>query len=329
MYGVVSPTHENLDRAAALIRSGELVAFPTETVYGLGALALDANAVQKIFVAKGRPSTNPLIVHVSSFEMLDEIAASVPSMALTLAKQFWPGPLTLVLPKRDNIPSVVTAGGPTVAVRMPAHPIALELITRVGKPIAAPSANRSTEISPTLAQHVADSLGDRVSLILDGGPCARGIESTVVDTSDLSPRILRPGSITREQILNALALDDSLGERTAQPAHDGESVARSPGQQERHYAPRARVMLLTSERIDQLPQSDATLRRSYLLCSERSRGDGSVRTLPRNPDGYASGLYAMLHELDRISDEIVIELPPRDAAWEAIHDRLRRAAHPA
>src|SRR5919199_1388466 len=191
-----SPDVGVIRRAADLLRAGELVAFPTETVYGLGANALDEGAVRKIFEAKGRPSYNPLIVHVSSAADVSRVAAAWPESAQRLAERFWPGPLTLVLPKRSEVPDAVTAGLGSVAVRVPAHPVALALLRAAGVPVAAPSANRSTEVSPTMAPHVEKSLGKRVALIVDGGPTTVGIESTVVDLSGERPVLLRPGAIS-------------------------------------------------------------------------------------------------------------------------------------
>lgn len=188
--------HEAIERAAEALRSGKLVAFPTETVYGLGASALDSAAVAKIFAAKGRPGNNPLIVHVESAEAARALAADWPAAAERLAEKFWPGPLTLVLPKRDCVPAITTAGAPTVALRSPAHPIARALLKAARLPVAAPSANRSQEVSPTLASHVLRSLGERVDVVLDGGPTTGGIESTVLDLCSQPPRLLRPGPIT-------------------------------------------------------------------------------------------------------------------------------------
>lgn len=333
---VLAPNEENLEIAAEELRSAGLVAFPTETVYGLGALALDANAVRRIFEAKGRPSTNPLIVHVLDRAMLLTLVDELTPMAIALIDRFWPGPLTLVLPKRANVPDIVTAGGSTVAVRMPAHPVALALLRVVNAPIAAPSANRSTEISPTTAAHVLASLGDRLRVILDGGSCERGIESTVVDVTGDEPVVLRPGSITRAQIADAVrgvSQAHLSPTNTSRSASNASSIARSPGQQERHYAPRAKVTIIPSESIAEMVRDPAAQhdRRAFLLIDRASHSPSftNVIRLPNTPDGYAAGLYAALHDLDARSDEIVIESPPSDAAWEAIHDRLRRAATPA
>jgi L-threonylcarbamoyladenylate synthase len=333
---VLAPTEENLEIAAAELRSGGLVAFATETVYGLGALALDAQAVRRIFEAKGRPSTNPLIVHVLDRAMLLTLVDELTPMANALIDRFWPGPLTLVLPKRACVPDIVTAGGPTVAVRMPAHPLALALLRAVNAPIAAPSANRSTEISPTTAAHVLVSLGDRLRVILDGGPCERGIESTVLDVTGDEPRVLRPGSITRAQIADAVrgvSREPTEGAGAARSEAISEPIARSPGQQERHYAPRAIVKIVSGDELAEIVRDrDVQSDRRGLLLLDRSSHPTSLTNvirLPITPEAYAARLYAALHDLDVRSDEIVIERPPNDASWEAIHDRLRRAATPA
>src|SRR3954471_1942381 len=221
----------NLDDATRILRSGGLVAFPTETVYGLGADATNAAAVAKIFAAKGRPATNPLIVHVADLETAKRYTAVWNDAAQTLAAVWWPGPLTLVVPKRPEIVDAATAGRPTVALRVPDHPLALELLRAFGGPIAAPSANRSTHVSPTTAQHVREELGDAVDLVLDGGPCGVGIESTVLDLTTTLPVILRPGAVTPEQIKAV------IGQVHLFKGSAAEHVpASSPGQQSIHYA---------------------------------------------------------------------------------------------
>jgi L-threonylcarbamoyladenylate synthase len=220
-----------ISQAAEILRAGRLVAFPTETVYGLGANALDGAAVQRIFEAKGRPLTSPLIVHVPSIEAARELASVWPREAQLLAEKFWPGPLTIVVPKAPQVPDLVTAGLPSVGLRMPAHPLALELLRATQLPLAAPSANRFTELSPTTAEHVREGLGDRVELVLDGGPCGVGIESTVLSLAGPRPRILRPGAVTQTQI-----------EAVIGPVEVG-AGAESPGQHPKHYSPRTKVIL--------------------------------------------------------------------------------------
>src|SRR5579883_580489 len=230
MANVLTPTEDAIKEAAATIRAGHLVAFPTETVYGLGANALDAEAVRRIFVAKGRPATNPVIVHIADPADLAELTVGH-EKASSLIARFWPGPLTIVLPKKPAIPDIVTAGGPTVAIRMPAHPVALSLIRAAGVPIAAPSANRSEQISPTQAAHVLQGLGDDVEIILDGGHTQVGLESTVIDLSAEPARLLRPGMVLPAEI------EAILGKRLARDAEEA-LIPRSPGQMPRHYAPR-------------------------------------------------------------------------------------------
>ncbi|MCX6622694.1 MAG: L-threonylcarbamoyladenylate synthase [Acidobacteria bacterium] len=300
--------------AGRLLRAGRLVAFPTETVYGLGANALDPQAVGRIFAAKGRPSTSPLIAHVDSVEMARQLVTFWPEAASVLARRFWPGPLTLILPKQPSVPDVVTAGLSTVGLRMPAHPVALRLIGEAGVPIAAPSANRFTQLSPTTAEHVRRNLGDRVDLILDGGPSEIGIESTVISLAAEPPLLFRPGVISRAQleaVIGPVALPGS--EPRAAQAH------ASPGLARRHYSPRT-PLLLAGE--GPLPGG----RGAYLYYS-RSRQAALVRTMPGDPVPYAATLYAILHALDDEGlDWIAVEQPPDTTEWAAVNDRLRRAA---
>lgn len=286
-------------RAAELLRAGRLVAFPTETVYGLGANALDESAVRRIFAAKGRPFSSPLIVHVGSIEMTRELALKWPENAERLARRFWPGPLTIVVPKRPHVPDMVTAGLPSVGLRMPAHPMAQALLEAAGVPIAAPSANRFTELSPTTAEHVRESLGTQVDMILDGGPCAVGIESTVISFAGAAPRILRPGMISQTEI------EQEIG-----PVETG-AGAESPGQHARHYSPRTPVILGVS------PVEGRGVRLD-------------LGSMPKDAAGYAERLYRVLHDLDREGyDWISIELPPDTPEWAGVRDRLTRAAHSA
>jgi len=295
---------EAVSRAAALIRSGRLVAFPTETVYGLGANALDAEAVERIFAAKGRPRASPLIVHVDSIEMARSLAAEWPPSAETLARRYWPGPLTLVLPKRDMIPDIVTAGLATVGLRMPAHPLALELIRRAGVPIAAPSANRFTELSPTLAERVAESLAD---CVLDGGPSQVGIESTVLSLAG-DPMLLRPGIIPLTEI-QALIGPVRPAAETSQTAH------LSPGMHRRHYRPKTPLYLLS-------PGHQPPAGRGVSLRIGRE--------MPAEPRQYAAVLYETLHRLDLEGfDWIGVEPPPDSPEWAGVRDRLERAASQA
>ena len=229
-------TEAAIARAAEVLRGGGLVAIPTETVYGLAGLALSEAAVERIFIAKGRPSTNPLIVHVDGAEMARGLAASWPEPAERIATACWPGPVTVIVPKNDRVPDAVTAGGRTVALRCPDHPVARRLIERLGAPLAAPSANRSQRLSPTTAAHVLEGLGPRVDLILDAGPCERGIESTVVDCSVFPPVILRPGPLSATALAAVIAPHG--GRVAAAPATSAGAVERSPGRSSRHYSPR-------------------------------------------------------------------------------------------
>ncbi|HSW48930.1 MAG TPA: L-threonylcarbamoyladenylate synthase [Bryobacteraceae bacterium] len=300
---------EELQRAAELIRGGGLVAFPTETVYGLGANALDPVAVGRIFKAKGRPSTSPLIVHVDSVEMARELVEEWPEAAGTLAARYWPGPLTLVLPKKPIVPDVVTAGLATVGIRVPAHPAALALIRAAGVPIAAPSANRFTGLSPTTAEHVREGLAGRADFILDGGPSQVGIESTVLSLATHPPQLLRPGMVSQPEI-ESLIGPVVLAGRVENGAH------LSPGMHPRHYSPE--TPLLVVKEGAPLPAGKGVI---------LTRGpEGSVR-MPKDAASYASALYDTLHRLDGEGwDWIAVEELPATPEWAAISDRLRRAA---
>ncbi len=298
---------EDIQKAAQIIRAGGLVVFPTETVYGLGANALDAAAVQKIFALKGRPATSPLIVHVAGIEQARELAAEWPEEADQLAREYWPGPLTLVVPKKAVIPDEVTAGLPTVGLRVPRHPIALELLLAAQVPIAAPSANRFTQLSPTTAEHVREAFGDETPFLLDGGPCEVGLESSVIAVSKDGLEVLRPGMAFIEE---ATAPVEPSG-----PAH------RSPGQHKKHYSPRTRVLLVNH---GHLPRDG---RGAYLWIEHEATAARAIR-MPARPEAYAAQLYRRLHELDREGlDWIAVELPPDAWEWAAIRDRLTRAAY--
>lgn len=324
-----APDAAVIARAAAIVRDGGLVAFPTETVYGLGASALDAAAVARIFEAKGRPSNNPIIVHVADVDGARQLVADWPDIASALAAQFWPGPLTLVLQRNARIPDIVTAGGPTVAIRVPSHPVALALIRAAGVPIAAPSANRSERLSPTTADHVAGDLDGRIDAILDGGPCPGGLESTVLDLTTTPPRILRPGLITPTDLAAIIGKVDAPA---AVPNAGAAEPARSPGMLARHYAPRARVVLRTTA-SELLPEPTATgvgwLRLDGWQGNIAPPNGTRVIDMPGDATAYAARLYAALHELDRAGvDVIVVDVPPDsdDETWASIRDRLTRAA---
>ncbi len=301
MSNIVPATPTNIARAAAILRDGGLVAFPTETVYGLGANALASAAVRKIFAAKERPGWDPLIVHVTGTDMASRLAQQAPP---ELTARFWPGPLTLVLPKLPGVPDETTAGRPTVALRAPRHPVAVALLAAAQLPIAAPSANRFRRPSPTCAAHVREDLGDRVDLILDDGPTPLGIESTVLDLTQSPPAILRPGGVSREELENV------LGPVTLAPGVEDEVAARGlagPGMSVKHYAPRARVELF---------ESDAALRKR---AAELTRA-GVLYPQPET-------LFAQMRALDAEGVEVILALlPPPVGLGLAVRDRLFRAA---
>jgi L-threonylcarbamoyladenylate synthase len=324
---VDSPNPADLDRAAELLLAGRLVAFPTETVYGLGANALDPAAVQRIYDAKGRPPLNPLIVHVSSIAMARELAAEWPELAERLAQRFWPGPLTLVVKKTARIPDVVTAGGATVGLRIPSHAIALGIIERAGVPVAAPSANRSNQISPTTAAHVERSLGDRVDLIIDGGETTVGIESTVVDVTGDAPRVLRPGMISVDDIGHAVGTTAQVGEGRSR-----RESPRSPGMLGKHYAPRGRLALFhRAERKSTAGKARRAVangtRVGAMVLTPLGVPGVVERTMAGNARDYARDLYATLHSFDAEGcDLIFVEEPPATEEWRGVRDRLNRAS---
>jgi L-threonylcarbamoyladenylate synthase len=326
----VDPQHPEMpaiEDAAAILRAGGLVAFPTETVYGLGADALSAAAVQRIYRAKGRPSYNPIIVHVTDAAAARRVAAEWPSSAEVLAAAFWPGPLTLVLPKRREVPDTVSAGVPTVAVRVPAHPVAAALLAASRIPIAAPSANRSTMLSPTTGAHVAKSIGDEIDLILDAGPSPVGIESTVIDLSRDRPAVLRPGSISRRQLEALIGPVDIASSATTRP----DAPRPSPGMLDRHYSPRARVRLVdrsaesTRRLLEALRAEGLTV--GALLLEPQDDNSGAVIQMPDDSNAYAARLYDALHLLDDLAcDVIVVERVPSEPSWDGVRDRLERAS---
>ncbi|MCW3054323.1 MAG: translation factor [Chthonomonadales bacterium] len=325
----VDPEHpeaEAIAQAAERLRQGDLVAFPTETVYGLGANALDAEAVARIFAAKGRPARNPLIVHVAEVSAVQEIVTAWPESAKRLAEAFWPGPLTLVLPRHPCIPDIVTGGGPTVGVRIPAHPVAQALLRVAGIPVAAPSANRSLQLSPTRAEHVFQSLDGRIPLILDGGATSGGLESTVLDLSGEVPQLLRPG-LLRPTDIEAIIGPIRRPEERPAPADDAPLPA--PGMLSRHYAPRA-PLELTANGPARLRQLLAQGRHVGWLTFEPTPPNLpglKALSLSRDPALYANRLYAALHELDAAGvDAILVDTPPAEEAWMAVRDRLERAS---
>ncbi len=316
---------EEIAAAVARLRAGEVVAFPTETVYGLGADAFNAPAVARVFALKGRPPNNPLIVHVAGEEMARRVAApgAWSKDAATLARAFWPGPLTIVVAASPDLPSLVTAGGPTVGVRAPDHHVTLALIEGFGGPVVGPSANPSGRVSPTTGAHVRASFGERDVMVLDGGPCRGGIESTVVSLAEPAARVLRPGLVAAEEIGRVLGRRvEAALDRIAAP----DTAAPSPGMQERHYAPRTPAMLFAP---DQWPRV-LTERRAAVV-SARDLAPPRPHVLIRMPadaGAYAARLYAALREADELgADLIAIERPADSGAlWDAIRDRLSRVA---
>jgi len=322
---VLSVNDAAIARAAQIIRSGGLVAFPTETVYGLGADALNEDAVRKIFIAKERPFDDPLIVHIAAAQQLLLLARHIPQRAWELVKKFWPGPLTLVLPKTERVPAVTTGGLETVAVRMPGHPIARQLIELSGCPIAAPSANRFGRPSPTTAQHVLEDLDGRIELILDGGPTPIGVESTVLDLTQDPPMILRPGGVTLE------VLQEILGEVRLLSSAKSEAAKRSPGTRWRHYAPRAQLVLAEPAELEQIVREllkdgkrvGVMISQGRLPCSPDRL---SVIHMPSDLSEYARLLFRVLRELDAHGvDVIVVEAVEEHGLGRAIMDRLRKA----
>ncbi|MDO8930909.1 MAG: L-threonylcarbamoyladenylate synthase [Rhodocyclaceae bacterium] len=310
-------------RAAELLRQGELVAFPTETVYGLGADAANPAAVAKIFAAKGRPADHPLIVHLPGHDHIERWARDIPDTAYELAEAFWPGPLTLILRRQPQVPDAVTGGQDTVGLRVPGHPLALDLLRAFGGGVAAPSANRFGHISPTTAAHVRAELGAAVALVLDGGPCQVGIESTILDLAHGRPTILRPGMIGGEAIARVLGELPALGGGAAAP--------RVSGSLEAHYAPRTPLVLVPADGLSIAVRNAIVAREkvAVLSCFEQPLHHELIvwQRAPVEADAFAHELYASLRELDsRGCARIIVQRPPQTEAWSAIMDRLKRAA---
>jgi L-threonylcarbamoyladenylate synthase len=303
---ILEPTEAHILEAADALKRGELVGMPTETVYGLAANAFDEAAVRRIYEIKGRPTDNPLIVHLGGIEHVRRVASEWPDNAAALAERFWPGPLTIVVPKRPELPEVVTGGLDTVAIRVPIHPVAQLLLLAAELPLSAPSANLFMALSPTRAHHIDPSIANALFCILDGGPSEYGIESTVVDCSGAEARLLRPGGISRAQIerlIGPLAAASKSGPK------------RSPGQYRRHYAPRTKLRIVESLFADE----------PGISLSE-PLNDNQIR-LPSEPARYAAKLFATLRKLDgRSLPVILIQAPPDTPEWEAVWDRLRKAA---
>lgn len=315
----LSDNGEDIARAAKILRAGGLVAFPTETVYGLGARADDPDAVRKIFDAKGRPTDHPVIVHLPDIHWLDAWASDVPPAATELATRFWPGPLTLILRRSDAVSDVVTGGQDTVGLRVPGHPVALALLRSAGLPVAAPSANRFGRVSATTAAHVAQDFGDTLDGIVDGGPCPVGVESTIVDLTGPSPRILRPGAISAE------AIEDALQRKLAPRRQD---APRVPGVLASHYSPVTPLRLVDAKELLEIVERHPA---AICVLARRPRGVDRADTLwiemPDDAERYARALYDSLRRADLARPElIVVERPPAETEWTAIQDRLERAA---
>ena len=329
MSRIVRADQDAIAAAVERWRDGRLVAFPTETVYGLGAWARHDEALRAVYVAKGRPERHPLIVHLPDAEALERWARDVPEAAWRLAEAFWPGPLTLVLQRAEDVLDRVTGGQATVALRVPAHPTAQALLRALGDGVAAPSANRFGHVSPTTAQHVAAEFSTLDLLVVDGGPCTVGLESTIVDLSGGRPRLLRPGGLRLARV--EAVLGEAVEDATAAGAtHLGEAeprlaVPRAPGGLERHYAPRTPAELVDA--AGATPEQDAGAGCVVLARRPAPSGyAGAWRALPDDPDSYGRMLYATLRELDEAGHRcILIERVPEDDAWLAVRDRLRRA----
>ncbi|HEY3780901.1 MAG TPA: L-threonylcarbamoyladenylate synthase [Fimbriimonadaceae bacterium] len=301
---LLQSSSEAIAEAASFISNGELVIVPTETVYGLAAQALDEEAVKKIFEAKGRPADNPLICHAYDKTQVEMLTASWSTQAQQLADAFWPGPLTLVLPKRNEVSAVTTGGLNTVAIRMPSHKVFREILKLVGEPVAAPSANLFMGLSPTTAQNIDPDLIKEVKLVIDGGSCEFGIESTVLDLSGEIPSLLRPGSISKDQIESVLNTQ----------INSGSKERKSPGMYPRHYAPKGKVLI--DKDIDDKP--------GLVLTKQPAKDQVKM---PKEPRKYAAKLYAALSEMDQQNQAVIfIEAPPRTPEWDAVWDRLRRAS---
>lgn len=308
---------DEVRRAARILRGGGLVAFPTETVYGLGADAANEKAMARLYAVKRRPAEHPVIVHFDSAEKAFAWAREVPEAATKLAKRFWPGPLTMILKRSKKAANFVTGGQDTVGLRVPSHPVARQLLSVFGAAVAAPSANRYGLVSPTSAAHVREDLGSDVDLVLEGGPSEVGIESTIVDLSGATPVLLRPGHISKDELKNALGTQ--IADKTA-------SAPRHPGAHERHYAPRTPARLVPTHELDK----EISKERNRVAVLAFSRPDERVDSwlrMPREPKAYAQRLYAALRELDAAGcAAILIESPPQSPEWSAVLDRLERAS---
>lgn len=316
-----SPPPEPIARGAALLRGGGVVAFPTETVYGLGADAANDEALRRIFTIKGRPADHPLIVHLADAAQMQDWARDIPAAAHALAERFWPGPLTLILRRQPWVSALVTGGQETIGLRIPSHPVALALLNAFGGGVAAPSANRFGRVSPTRAEHVRQELGDGPDLVLEGGACRVGIESTIVALADGRPVILRPGGIPQD------ALERAMGQRVGLPGIS--PTVRAPGMLASHYAPATPLRVVGAT---ELPAAAASLsargkRVAVMALSGYRSATGQTVAMPPEPSAYGCDLYAVIRMLDSgRHDAILVEKPPLTGAWLAVNDRLQRAS---
>lgn len=342
------PIGTDIKLAARLLKEGSLVAMPTETVYGLAANASSKEALNKLFEAKGRPKSHPVIVHLASPEQLPDWVVSVPDVAVELAKRFWPGPLTMIFKKRDHVLNEVTGGQDTVAIRIPDHKTALELLREFNGGLAAPSANRFGKLSPTRASDVANEFRDQVAYVLDGGDCRVGIESTIIDVSGNKPRVLRPGMLSAETLgevirsigsssISASGGSTSAGRKTEgvgdSVANDTAPAIKAPGTLKSHYSPSTPVMLVDTSEIESVLQSlQNDSKKAAVLSFDWTRNNGFSETVPwiqaeNDPDSYARDLYGNLRKLDSSNcDWIIVETVPAAVQWDGIRDRLQRAS---
>jgi L-threonylcarbamoyladenylate synthase len=332
---VTPPVFAGLDEAADALRNGKLVAFPTETVYGLGANALDENAVKSIYIAKGRPSDNPLIVHIADISTLNLLVTAIKPEAEKLINAFWPGPLTLIFEKSKNVPKVTTGGLDTVAVRMPDHPVALELIKKAGVPVAAPSANRSGKPSPTLAEHVLEDMDGRIPYIIDAGSCRVGVESTVLDVTENTPVILRPGGVTFEEIKNTIG---QVKQYKAEASMEMENSPKSPGMKYVHYAPKGKVIVVSgknkvNEWINKkISQDEKNSIKTVVVAADENIADYSAGIKMSygsigSPEEAAANIFRILRDCDRLgAEKIYIEAIPEYGVGYAVMNRIKKAA---
>lgn len=323
----------DIEKAVALLKEGKLVAFPTETVYGLGADAASAEALTRLYRVKGRPTDHPVIVHLASVDKLSEWTKvkDVPPIAWQLAEAFWPGPMTLILPKADHVLKACTGGQDSVGIRIPSHPLALSLLSQFGGGVAAPSANKFGKLSPTTADSVREGLGEEVAMVLDGGPCQVGIESTIISVLGATPRILRPGMITREQVQEKLGIPVEIAYKE-NTVKEKDAHIKAPGTLESHYAPDTAVALVPGQDLPFLISKLNNEGKTFVLLGFEDntlrRNQTAALWVEKNADSYAQNLYQRLKDLDGHKKQfILVEAPPQDSAWDGVNDRLKRAAH--